>query len=132
MSDDLLKNTGNKKSAYVLGGIIGLVISLAAMLLFATVLLFFGIDRAYAAPFATISVGAGSFFASKVAARKIGDKGYLTGLIVGMITFALITAVSLILGNGLSLNTLFHFVIIMLASVSGGILGVNKKQKKYI
>ena len=132
MSDDLLKNIGNKKSAYVLGGIIGLVVSLVAMLIFATVLLLFDIDRAYATPFATVSVGVGSFFASKIASCKIGDKGYLTGLIVGMITFVLITAVSLILGNGLSLNTLFHFVIIMLASVSGGILGVNKKQKKFI
>ena len=132
MSKDFSKAIVNKKSAYILGGVIGLVVTLVSMLTFAAVLLFFDVNRAFAVPFATISVAVGSFFASKINAKKIGDKGYLVGSIIGIIVFILITIVSLIFGNGLTLNTLFHFVIIILSSVAGGISGVNVRQKKYI
>lgn len=127
------KDNVNKKSAYITGGVVGVVVTLVSMLIFSAVLLFLNIDRAYAAPFATISVAVGSFVASYIAAKKIGDNGYLTGLIIGGVVFLVITALSLIMGNGLSLNTLFHFIITMLASIVGGITGVNKnKHKKYI
>lgn len=126
------KDNGNKKHAYILGGILGTVITFAVMLLFAALLLAFNIDRSYSAPFATISVASGSFAASYLSAKKIGDKGYLTGLTVGFAVFIIITLISVFSGNKLSLNTLFHFVIIMLSSLVGGICGVNKKPKKFI
>lgn len=134
MSDEFSKKDNvNKKSAYLWGAILGVLASLAAMLIFSAVLLFFNIDRAYAAPFATISVAAGCFIASRYTAKKIGDKGYLVGLIIGAVVFVVITVLSLILGNGFSLNTLFHFIIMMLSSLVGGITGVNSnKHKKYI
>jgi len=126
------KDNTNKKIAYILGGVVGLLITLFSMLCFSALLLFFNIERAYAVPFATISVGLGSFFASRITSKKIGDKGYIIGLIIGALVFVLITVVSLAFGNGLTLNTLFHFIIIMLSSVVGGISGVNTKPKKYI
>ena len=127
------KDTVNKKSAYLVGAILGVLGTFAAMLIFAAVLLFFNIDRAYATPFATISLAVGSFIASRYTAKKIGDKGYLIGIIIGAVLFVFITALSLIVGNSLSLNTFFHFVIIMLSSIVGGIMGVNKdKHKKFI
>lgn len=127
------KDTVNKKSAYLVGAIFGMLGTFAAMLIFAAVLLLFNIDRAYATPFATISLAVGSFIASRYTAKKIGDKGYLIGIIIGAVLFVFITALSLIVGNSLSLNTFFHFVIIMLSSIVGGIMGVNKdKHKKFI
>ncbi len=127
------KDTVNKKSAYLVGAIFGMLGTFAAMLIFAAVLLFLNIDRAYATPFATISLAVGSFIASRYTAKKIGDKGYLIGIIIGAVLFVFITALSLIVGNSLSLNTFFHFVIIMLSSIVGGIMGVNKdKHKKFI
>lgn len=134
MSGDFSKkDTANKKTAYLSGAILGVLICLAAMIVFSAILLFLNIDRAYATPFATISVAVGCFIAARHTAKKIGDKGYLVGLIIGAVVFAVITALSLILGNGLSLNTLFHFIIMMLSSLVGGIMGVNKnKHKKYI
>ena len=69
---------------------------------------------------------------SFITAKKTGEKGYLTGIIIGSVVFIVITLFSLIMGNNLSLNTLFHFIIIMLSSIVGGIMGVNKKSKKYI
>lgn len=126
------KDNTNKKYAYILGGILGAVITFAVMLLFSALLLAFNIDRSYSAPFATISVASGSFAASYVSAKKIGDKGYLTGIIVGFTVFIIITLVSLFAGNKLSVNTVFHFIIILLSSLVGGISGVNKKPKKFI
>ncbi len=132
-SDFAKKDTVNKKSAYIMGVVFGVLATIVTMLVFAAVLLFLNIDRAYATPFGTISLAIGSFVASRYTAKKIGDKGYLVGLIIGSVVFTAITALSLILGNGLSLNTLFHFIIVMLSSLVGGIMGVNKnKHKKYI
>lgn len=134
MSGDFSKkDTVNKKRAYLSGVILGVLVCLVIMLIFSAVLLFLNIDRAYATPFATISVAIGCFNAARHTAKKIGDKGYLVGLIIGSVVFTVITALSLILGNGLSINTLFHLIIMMLSSLVGGITGVNKnKHKKYI
>ena len=127
------KSTVNKHSIYILGGAIGVLTIIVTMLMFAAVILIFNIDRNYAVPFATISLAVGCFVAGRIIAKKIGDKGYLVGAIVGSVVFVVITILSLILGNKLSLNTLFHFVIVMLASISGGIVGVNSnRHKKYI
>lgn len=127
------KDTVNKKSAYLLGAMLGVLSTLVAMLGFSAVILFFNVDRAYAAPFATISLALGSFVASNIAAKRIGDKGYIVGLIIGLTVFMLITVLSLIMGGSISLNTLFHFIIVTLSSLVGGITGVNgQSQKKYI
>lgn len=134
MLNELMKKDGaNKTSIYLRGVIIGVAVCLLVMLLFSAILLFFNIDRAYAALFATISVAVGCYIASLYTAKQIGNKGFVTGAIIGAAVFLLITVLSLIIGNGLSLNTLFHFIIMMLSSVIGGIIGVNKqKHKKYI
>lgn len=133
MSNVFNNNNDNKIIAFFLGGIVGIIITLIIMFIFSAVIIFLNIDRAYAVPFATISIGIGSFFAGKITGRKLCNKGYLVGLVIGLITFLTITLLSLILGNSLSINTIFHFVIILLSSIIGGITGVNyKKNKKYI
>ena len=134
MYDGFYKNgLTTKNKAYIFGAVIGVLITLLSMVCFSCLILFFDIDRAYAAPFASVSVAVGCYFASWFVSKKIGDKGYLTGLIIGLSVFIFITILSLALGNNLSLNTLFHFIIILLSSISGGIVGVNtKKNKKYI
>ncbi len=127
-------DTKSKSGIYIKSAIIGVVATLIFMLIFSAALLFLNLDRAYATPFATISLAIGSLVASYYAAKEIGDRGYLIGIIVGGVVFLIITILSIIIGrSGLTANTAFHFVIILLASVVGGILGVNKdKNKKYI
>ena len=135
MSDDFSKvDKVNKKPIYIKGAILGVIVSVLFMLIFSAVLLIFNLDRAYSAPFATISVAAGTLVASHYAAKKIGDRGYLVGMLVGIVVFVIITALSMIINkSGFTLNTLFHFIIIMLSGIVGGIMGVNKdKSKKYI
>ena len=93
------KDNVSKKSAYIRGGIVGVLSCLVMMIVFSAVLLCFNIDRAYAAPFATISVAVGSYAASRITAKKIGDKGYIVGLIIGSVIFVIITIISLFMAT---------------------------------
>lgn len=129
----LKKDNQNKKIIYLYGAGLGLISTFATIAVFAAILLFFNIDRSYSTPFATVSLAVGSFTASRFTAKRIGEKGYITGLIIGLTIFALVTVISLIFGGGFSLNTLFHFIIILLSALTGGIIGVNSnKHKKYL
>ena len=101
--------------------------------LFAVVMLLCEIDNKFAPIFASVAVGIGAFTTAFFVSSKKKEKGYLYGILIGTITFILITLIGLIIGNGrFSINTLFHFIIINLSSVVGGIMGVDKKGEKYI
>lgn len=129
-----INSDGKGFKNYIKSFIIGILVTAAMIMLFALVMYFFETGYKYAPVFATVSVAAGSFAAAFFAARKNASKGLLTGLIVGGITFIVITLISLIINRGgLTSNTLFHLIIIMLASMIGGILGVNRSNRhKYI
>lgn len=134
MSDNLTKYNSGKLHAVIAGVIVGTVTTLALMLISAAAIYLFNLDRAYSIPLSTLSLALGGFAAAYYVARKSERKGYLVGALTGLISFALVTIISLIVTkSGLTVNTLFHFIIITLASVIGGIMGVNKgKNKKLI
>lgn len=134
MSESVINGGSNKLKTAAIGSVIGVIVTFMFLLLFAAGIYLFNLDRAYSLPLATVSLAFGSFAAAYYVSRKSERKGYLIGILVGLISFALVTTVSLIVNkNGLTVNTLFHFIIIVLASAIGGIVGVNKgKSKKYI
>ena len=120
--------------SYIFGFIIGVVVTAVFILFFALVMYLSGAAFKYAPVFATVSVAIGCFAVAFFTAKKQGSRGLLVGAVTGGIAFILITFVSLIVNSGgVTLNTLFHFIIIMLSSLIGGILGVNKANShKYI
>ena len=134
MSDELVKGHSSKLIYILTGTLIGLITTFISMLIFAALIYFFNLDRAFSVPLGTVSLALGSFAAAYFVAQKSESKGYLIGTIVGLISFALVTVISLIVNKtGLTINTLFHFIIIVLSSAIGGIIGVNKgKNKKLI
>lgn len=135
MGKDSLYSAGKKDYLnYIFGFVIGVITALVFIVLFALVMYLSGEAFKYAPVFATLSVAFGCFAAAFFTARRQANRGWLAGAIIGGITFILITLISLILNRGgVTLNTLFHFIIIMLASLIGGIVGVNKgKSHKYI
>ena len=100
---------------------------------FALIINLADLDYKYAPVFGSVAVGLGSLAGAMRYSAKKKSKGYLIGLAFGGATFSIVTLIGLILnGGGLTLNTLFHLIIIMLSAVSGGIIGVNKGGKKYI
>lgn len=135
MFKDFSKSNTDKLGLIFLKGVIfGLITTLLLMLGFSALILALDIDRAYAQVLSTVSVATGCFVASLYSAHKIGGRGYLVGLIIGIVTFGVITIISLIVNKGgLTSNTLFRLAIVVLASMIGGIVGVNRgKNKKYI
>ena len=119
---------------YILGFAIGVFITAVFITLFAIIMYLSGAAFKYAPVFATVSVAIGSLSAAFFTAKRQGSHGLIVGALIGGITFILITLISLIINRGgVTLNTLFHFIIIMLSSLIGGVIGVNKgKSHKYI
>jgi len=115
-------------------GIYFLITTAIFVLLFALIMFFTESGYEYTAIFGTVSVAVGILVSSFLTAKKIGKKGFLTGITVGLIVFALVTIISLIIDDSsFTVNTLFHLIIYVLAGAIGGILGVNKTSNtKYI
>lgn len=134
MQNYFSENIKKKLPILLKGAIIGVALTLVAMVLFAAVMLIFKLDRSLSVPFSTVSLAIGCFVAAMYTSKTIGERGYLVGLVIGIVVFVLVTLLSLIItGEGFSYNTIFHFVIIFLSSVAGGIFGVNRTKKtKYI
>lgn len=127
-------NTDKLGFIFLKGAVLGVITTVLLMLAFAALILVLDIDRAYAQVLSTVSIAAGSFAASLYSAKKIGGKGYLVGLLVGIVAFGVLTVISLIVNKGgLTATTLFRLAIVVLASMIGGIIGVNRgRNKKYI
>lgn len=134
MKKDLYENKKNNWSLYFKAFLIEIIITAVFILGFALVMYFTESAFNYAPIFATVSIAIGAFATAYYSAKRIGNKGFLTGLMIGGITFIVITLISLIIDDGaVTINTLFHLIIILLASLIGGVWGVNKdSNKKYI
>ena len=135
-----MKKDGNSKAFTVRRAVclkavlIGTAVAFALLLLFAAGMTALETGFGTAALFATLSVAAGDFAAAFSLAKDSRKNGWLSGLIVGGVTFAVLTAVALALhGGGVTVTTVFRFVILMLSSLIGGILGVGKADaRKYL
>lgn len=135
MDKDIFKNSKNTFWWNVLKiFLIWALVTAIFILIFATVMYLIEGGYQYSPLFATISAAMGTLVASMYMGKKIGQKGLVTGGIIGCVTFFLITLISLILdSSALGINTLFRFIIIMLSSLIGGVVGVNRKvNEKYI
>ena len=113
--------------------LIEVAVTFILVAIFAMLINIADIDYKYAPVFGSVAVGFGSLAGAMHHSVKKKSKGYLIGSAFGGATFLIVTLIGLILnGGGLTVNTLFHLIIIMLSSLSGGIIGVNKGCKKYI
>ena len=113
--------------------VLEIIVTAIFIFAFSAIMYFSNLSNELSPVLATVSVALGVLVAAFYAAKKVGSKGYLVGLAVGGITFLIILLISLVVDSGgITINTVFHLVIIMLASLIGGISGVNKKGKKYI
>lgn len=130
------KNNLSKDNKWILiikSAVMQIFSSAIFMAVFSALMYFLELDKDYSPIFATVSVAIGCFLTAYFTSGKIGQKGLITGLITGLSVFILITVISLIVDKGtVTSNTLFHFIIFVLSSLIGGVIGVNKKSKKYI
>lgn len=132
------KNKNNELNSniyfqYAKGLLIGIAVTLVFIFAFALIFLLIKSGREYAGVAASVSLAAGAFSSAFLTAKKLGEKGYLVGLIIGGIFFLAVTVISFIVNrSGLTVNSLFKLIIILLSAFIGGVFGVNKSVKKYI
>lgn len=69
------------------------------------------------------------FIIGLILGKKSESKGYLQGLLISVFSILILVLVSLIFRFQLNINTLIYYVILILASVTGAMLGINKKAK---
>jgi putative membrane protein (TIGR04086 family) len=76
--------------------------------------------------FLVISVFSGSYYLG----FNSLDKGYLNGLICGIIICVLFSAFSLIFKSSLNFSSIIYYFVIIITSLIGGTIGINKKTTK--
>ena len=113
----------------LIGAAIGAVSTFLVLLIFAAIMLFFNININMSSPLSSIALAIGSGVGGYISAYKNKAKGFICGLINAGIMFLLIAIIGFILSRNITLMSLIHFAVTMLASLIGGILGVNKADK---
>ncbi len=105
-----------------------LISSALCVLIFAVAMFYLETGFKFSPLFATLAIAVGCLTASFYLGKKIGKKGFLIGLGVGAFVFAVVTLISLIVNSGsVTVHTLLRLVILLLSSMIGGIIGVNRK-----
>lgn len=83
---------------------------------------------------ATLSLAIGGFTASLYLGNYKGENGILLGGAVALVIFIITALITLLVNRGaVTIHLVLRFVIILLSSLIGAIIGVNKKaNKKFI
>lgn len=69
------------------------------------------------------------FIIGLILGKQSESKGYLNGLLLSVITILLLVITSLIFKFPLNINTLIYYVILIITTVLGSMIGINKKTK---
>ncbi len=121
---------GQKAVSYILALLIGFAAVFGIMLVLAGIATAADLGESFATPFASLSLAAGGFTSGFVASKRLRRGGLVNGAVCGGVIFAVVLAVSLVADEGgITLNTLFNFIISLLSSVIGGVWGTGKKTK---
>lgn len=130
----VINNEDYKKliKSVLFGTVAAVCITVIVLFLAAIIITVAGVSSRFASPISSVALAIGSILGGRFSASKNGKKGLLCGLLTGLAIFLIITVTGMFLNNNFSLMTLIHFVVIFLASGIGGILGVNKSQKRKI
>ncbi len=101
------------------------------MFIFSALLLYADLDESFASPLASASAGVGAFFAGLISSKKIRSGGIINGLICAVMLFILIVIISAIVDKqSLTMTSLYHAVIMLLAGAIGGVLGANMSSRR--
>ncbi len=125
----------DKKSFYInvlIGAGIGAAVCLVLLLGIAAVMVLSGIGNTYASPLSSVAAAVGAGIGGYFAARRNKSKGLICGALVAVIMFLVFSVIGAVLGSSITLMSLIRFVILLLSGVIGGILGVNKRDKRKI
>lgn len=69
------------------------------------------------------------FIIGIITGRNTNSKGFLKGLLVSVISILILVILSLIFRTPLNINSLIYYIILVISTVFGSIIGINKKNK---
>ena len=69
------------------------------------------------------------FIIGIILGRKSNNKGYLKGLLFSSVCILLLAIMSLIFKFSLNINSVIYYVILLISTTFGSMLGINKKSK---
>ena len=110
---------------------IALIITVVCLLIFALVLTYTSINENTINPVTLIITGVSVFLGSFLGNVKIKKNGILNGGIIGLAYLLILYLISSLLNwsFGLSIQSVIMIVVGIICGISGGVLGVNKKQR---
>ena len=65
-----------------------------------------------------------------ITGKSSNSKGYLNGLIISIISIIILILLSLIFSFKLNINSLIYYVILVISTTLGSMIGINIKSKK--
>ena len=111
----------------VKGSILAIGITMIALLIFAILLTYTNISENYIHLGIIIVTAISILLGGMISTKKIQKKGFLNGMLVGLIYMLILYIVSGITTSGFqfSTSTIIMFVSSVIAGIIGGIIGVN-------
>ena len=111
--------------------LIGAIVCALVLLLMAVLMTARNIPQFAVDPMAGVALIAGGLVAGFCCARMLRENGMMYGALSGAVFTVIVVLAGLaIKDNGFGLAAILKIVIIMLASMLGGVLGVNGKKRK--
>ena len=65
-----------------------------------------------------------------ITGKNSNSKGYLNGLLISVISIIILLIFSLIFRFKLNINSLLYYVVLVISTTLGSMIGINKKSKK--
>ena len=69
-------------------------------------------------------------FVGFITGKNSNSKGYLNGLLISVISILILVIISLILKVKLNINSLIYYIVLVVSTTLGSMIGINKKSKK--
>lgn len=117
--------------AVLFGTVCGLMVSIILLCICTSVILSIGLLPTDITNYIMLAIlSAGAFFGGFICARITKSAGLVVGMVTGFTIFLLVTIIGIIKStDAVSAVTLIRFVLTVIIGGSGGIIGVNKKEK---
>lgn len=113
-------------SSILLGG----VLTTLCLLFFSFIMTKVDAPDGLVSAMASISLCVGSYFAGFLIAKKYRKNGLITGILCGLVIFAITFAISMIFVKlALTMGTFSKLIMIIVCTALGGIIGVNSKAR---
>lgn len=115
-----------------MGSLFGAISAIILLMLFSAILSFSDIGESYLSIFGYLAVIIGAFLGGGFSSMKHKKKGLISGLVTGVMLFVILFIVRLIVVgfDSFTISTFVQLILIVSASIGGGILGVNMKFKR--